>query len=79
MGFPRNSYSHFPLDFAGFPCRDPAIPSPRSFHGVKICSEVEKDILLPKLVLTFHCLNKFFGKLQILSLQPQISKVFLDP
>ena len=28
----------FSTDSAGFPCRDPAIPSPCSFHGVKICS-----------------------------------------
>ena len=28
----------FSIDRAGFLCRDPAIPSPRSFHGVKICS-----------------------------------------
>ena len=28
----------FSIDSAGFPCRDPAIPSPHSFHGVKICS-----------------------------------------
>ena len=28
----------FSIDSEGFPCRDPAIPSPRSFHGVKICS-----------------------------------------
>ena len=26
---------HFSIDSAGFPCRDLAIPSPRSFHGVK--------------------------------------------
>ena len=25
----------FSIDSAGFPCRDLAIPSPRSFHGVK--------------------------------------------
>ena len=30
----------FSIDNAGFPCRDPAIPSPRSFYGVKICSAV---------------------------------------
>ena len=28
------------INSAGLPCRDPAIPSPRSFHGVKICSAV---------------------------------------
>ena len=28
----------FSINKADFPCRDPAIPSPRSFHGVKICS-----------------------------------------
>ena len=30
----------FSIDSADFPYRDPAIPSPRSFHGVKICSVV---------------------------------------
>ena len=28
----------FSIDSGGFPCRDLAIPSPRGFHGVKICS-----------------------------------------
>ena len=28
----------FSIDSADFPCRDPGIPSPCSFHGVKICS-----------------------------------------
>ena len=28
----------FSIDSADFPCRDPAIPSPCSFHGAKICS-----------------------------------------
>ena len=28
----------FSIDSAGFPCRDPVVSSPRSFHGVKICS-----------------------------------------
>ena len=28
----------FSIDSADFPCRDPAIPSPYSFHGVKFCS-----------------------------------------
>ena len=28
----------FSIDSAGFPWRDAVIPSPRSFHGVKICS-----------------------------------------
>ena len=31
----------FFIDCAGFPCRDPVIPSTRSFHGVKICSAFE--------------------------------------
>ena len=30
----------FSIDSAGFPCRDPVIPSPCSFHGVKICSAI---------------------------------------
>ena len=30
----------FSIDSADFPCRDPAIPSPRGFHGVEICSVV---------------------------------------
>ena len=43
----------------------------------------QKSILLPKIVLTFHCLNKFLyvvisNILKILSLHPRISKVFLD-
>ena len=29
----------FEIASAGFPCRDPIIPSPYSFHGVKICSD----------------------------------------
>ena len=41
-----------------------------------------KSILLPKIVLTFHCLNTLFYWSQkfckILGLQPQISKVFFD-
>ena len=45
----------------------------------KLQEDVKKSILLPKIVLTFHCLNKLFSKiLQILSLQPRISIVFLD-
>ena len=28
----------FSIDSAGFPCRDPVIPTPGIFHGVKICS-----------------------------------------
>ena len=28
----------FYIDNADFPCRDPTIPSPCSFHGVEICS-----------------------------------------
>ena len=35
----------FSIDSAAFSCRDPAIPSPRSFHGVKICS-VEVQIYI---------------------------------
>ena len=31
---------HFSIDSIGFPCRDPVIPSPCSFHGVKICSAI---------------------------------------
>ena len=38
----------FSIDSSGFPCRDPVIPSPHSFHGVKICSVVEwwKELFL---------------------------------
>ena len=37
-GKPHDNYRTFSIDSAGFPCMDPAIPSPCSFHGVKICS-----------------------------------------
>ena len=43
-------------------------------HIYHIWETSRKSILLLKIVLTFHCLNK----LQILGLQPGISKVFLD-
>ena len=36
----------FSVDSADFPCRDPTIPSPCSFHGVKIWS-VEFKIIMP--------------------------------
>ena len=45
-------------------------------------SVVKKAFCLPKIVLTFHCLNKIVlvisTILQILGLQPRISKVFLN-
>ena len=41
----------FSIDSADFLCRDPAIPSPRSFHGIKICS-VLKRVFLLKIYLT---------------------------
>ena len=34
----------FSIDSANFSCRDPAIPSPHSFHGVKICSVDSLDL-----------------------------------
>ena len=34
----RVSFKFFSIDSAGFPFRDPLIPSPCSFHGVQICS-----------------------------------------
>ena len=34
----------FSIDSADFPCRDPAIFSPRSFYGQNICSVDIKDI-----------------------------------
>ena len=32
----------FSIDSAGFPCRDPVIPSARIFYWVKICSAGSK-------------------------------------
>ena len=44
--------------------------------------QVEKAFCVPKIVLTFYCLNELFlvisKCLQILGLQPRFSKVFLD-
>ena len=36
----------FSIDSADLPCRDPAIPNPGSFHGVKICSVSETPLLV---------------------------------
>ena len=55
-GKPRDNYRSpqflqpFSIDSADSPCRDPAIPSPHSFHGAKICSAV----LLPFSGQKFH-------------------------
>jgi hypothetical protein len=38
MGFPPQFLQPFSIDSADFPCRDPAISSPRSFYGQNICS-----------------------------------------
>ena len=37
-------FTEYSRVFAGFPSKDPVIPSPRSFHGVKICSVVKKNV-----------------------------------
>ena len=44
MGFPPQFLQPFSGNSAGFPCKDPAIPSPCSFHGVKIavCGDKKK-------------------------------------
>ena len=55
----------FSIDSAGFPCRDPAIPSPCSFHGVKICSvalqiwagHISDEIVLPELTSDWNSLS----------------------
>ena len=36
----------FSMDRAGFPCRDPEIPSPHTFHGIKICSVCKNVVFL---------------------------------
>ena len=51
MGIPLQFLQPFSIDSAGFPCRDPAIPSPHSFHGVKICIVA----LASELVLVNRC------------------------
>ena len=35
----------FSIDSADFPCRSPAISSPRSLYGQNICSVIEKKFL----------------------------------
>ena len=35
----------FSIDSPDFPCRDPAISSPRSFYGQNICSVLEHGFL----------------------------------
>ena len=52
-GFVPNYYSLFSIDSADFPCRDPAISSPRSFHGVKICN-VHCEIFLKMIYWDFQ-------------------------
>ena len=49
-GFPRNCgvfpqfLQSFSIDIADFPCRNPAISSPRSFYGQNICSVVFEPV-----------------------------------
>ena len=41
----------FSIHSADFPCRDPAIPSPRTFYGQNICSQIHnyRQFILAKL------------------------------
>ena len=41
----------FSIDSADFPCRDHTIPSPRSFHVVKICSVLKSPNLMKSLLV----------------------------
>ena len=46
----------FSIDSADFPCRDPAISSPRSFYGQNICS-AERKIPKGSLTILKKCKN----------------------
>ena len=67
----------FSIDSAGFPCRDPIIPSPHSFHGVKICSVLIKTCfqLGNQVFLVVYKWDVFLNKIFFSSLNFTISKV----
>ena len=48
----------FSIDSAAFPCRDPAISSTRSFHGVKICSVCNYKKYMQQMVLNVWTLSE---------------------
>ena len=62
-------YKPFSIDSAEFPCRDPAIPSPCSFHVVKICNvdtPLGFPFCLPVQNYSFELVDFFFSSDNIL-------------
>ena len=62
-GVTPQSTQPFSIDGEGFPCKDPAISSPRSFHEVKICSVAKLKSSKGLTLSNLYTFGAFWGAL----------------